>query len=151
MVRSIVRIALTAAAVTLAACGGVKEIATLPGSTTLEITPDRSSYATGTNVGLTVRNVGEQTVEYNLCRREFQRESGAGWTTVYVEIPPCPQTFAALRLAPGETITGTVTLPADLQSGRYRIYFPGFSLAEPSTSSVDMQTQKSSRPFDVTR
>ncbi|HET7231530.1 MAG TPA: hypothetical protein VFJ16_16085 [Longimicrobium sp.] len=151
MARSLVRFALTAAAVTLAACGGAKEIATLPGGTTLEITTDRSAYAAGTNVGLTVRNVGEQTVEYDMCRREFQRLSGSGWATVYVEIPPCLQTFAALRLAPGEVISGAATLPAGLQAGRYRIYFPGFALAEPGTSSADMQTQKSSRPFDVTR
>lgn len=151
MTRSIVRSTLSlAAALMIAACDRSSGI-TLPGSTVLEITPDKASYVAGSDVGLTVRNVGEQPVQYSMCRREYQRLTAAGWATVRVEIPPCVQTLAALVLRPGESIDGGLTLPGDLSAGTYRVYFPGFDLSGDGPSSADLQTQKSSKPFQVTR
>lgn len=150
MIGSIVRHALAvAAALVMSACGSGD--LTLPGSTVLEITPDKASYEAGANVGLTVRNIGEQPVTYNMCRREYQRLTGLGWATVVYETPPCLPTFAAPVLAPGETINGGLTLPGGLSAGTYRVYFPDFDLSGESVSSADIQTQKSSRPFHVTR
>lgn len=150
MARSLVRhtVAL-AAALALTACGSGD--LTLPGSTVLEITPDRTTYAAGSNMGFTVRNVGGQPVTYNMCRREYQRLTTLGWTTVVYETPPCLPTFAPLVLAPGATIDGGLTLPGQLSTGTYRVYFPDFDLSGENASSADLQTQKSSRPFHVTR
>lgn len=150
MNRSLVRHTLAlAAALAITGCGG-GDLA-LPGSTVLEITPDRTTYAAGSNLGFTVRNIGDQPVAYNMCRREYQRLTTLGWSTVVYETPPCLATLAPLVLAPGETIDGGLTLPGALSTGTYRVYFPDFDLSGESASSADLQTQKSSRPFHVTR
>jgi len=150
MVRSIARHTLAlAAALVMNACGSGD--LSLPGSTVLEITPDKTSYATGSSMGFTVRNIGDQPVTYNMCRREYQRLGKLGWATVVYETPPCLPTFAPLVLAPGGTIDGGLTLPGELSPGTYRVYFPDFVLSGESASSADLQTQKSSRPFQVTR
>lgn len=150
MTRSFVRNTLAlAAAVALAACDPGN--GTLAGSTVLEITPERTSYVAGTDLAFTVRNLGTQPVLYNMCRREYQRLTTAGWATTVYETPPCAQTFAALVLHPGETINGGLTLPGELQNGTYRVYFPDFDLSAENSSSADLQTQKSSKPFTVTR
>ncbi|HET7464892.1 MAG TPA: hypothetical protein VFJ82_26855 [Longimicrobium sp.] len=150
MNRSLVRHTLTlAAALVISACGSGD--LTLPGSTVLEITPDRATYAAGSNMEFTVRNIGDQPVTYLMCRREYQRLTSLGWSTVVYETPPCLPTFAPLVLAPGATIDGALTLPGELSTGTYRVYFPDFDLSGENLSSADLQTQKSSKPFQVTR
>lgn len=146
MVRTIVRNALAVlAAATLAACGE----STLPGMLRLDITADRASYAAGSSATLTVRNLGDETVTYSLCSYQVQQQTATGWGTAHAASLPCIASI--LTLAPGESATGTVTLPASLAAGTYRVFYPEIAAAWIDASSVDLATRKSSKPFEVTR
>lgn len=144
MVRSVVRYALaTLAALTLAAC----ENSTLAGPA-VEITPDQPQYTAGSDVMLTVRNLGDEPVAYSFCTRAIQRRTTAGWITEHLESQPCLAVL--LTLDPGELVTGNVELPADLPAGTYRVYLPGIGNYPDDEASAGMQARKSSRSFVVT-
>ena len=144
MARSFVRHALaTLAAVALAACGSATS-----SSLRLDITPDKTQYPAGSQVVLTVRNLGNQAVAYSFCARGLQRRTGGAWVTEDFESHPCPSIL--LLLQPGESVTGSVGLPADLPGGTYRVYLPG--VGEPASDAVlDERTQaeKTSKSFQV--
>jgi hypothetical protein len=141
---SLIRLALAAlAAVTLAAC----ESAT-SSSVRVDITPDKTEYAAGSNVVLTVRNVGDEAVAYSFCARGLQRRTGVAWVTEDFASYPCAAIL--LVLEPGESVTGTINLPTDIPGGIYRVYLPG--IGEPGDDVVldgETQAEKTSRPFEV--
>lgn len=144
MPRSLIRLTLAAlAAVTLTAC----ESAT-SSSLRVDITPDKTEYAAGTDVVLTVRNVGDEPVAYSFCARGLQRRAGFAWVTEDFASHPCASIL--LVLEPGESVTGTINLPTDIPGGTYRVYLPG--IGEPGDDVVldgDTQAEKTSRPFEV--
>jgi hypothetical protein len=144
MTRSFVRHALALlAVVALAAC----ESAT-SSRLRLDITPDKTEYTTGSDVLLTVRNLGDEPVTYSFCTWTIQRQTVSGWVEVDSEAVICPA--AILLLAPGQSATGTIGLPDDIPSGRYRVYLPGIGEAA-SDQVIDEATQaeKHSTPFNV--
>ena len=144
MTRSIVRRALAVlAAVTLAACDSATS-----GSLRLDITPDKPQYTPGTTVLLTIRNLGDEPVNFSFCGREIQRETATGWVTVSAELVSC--TRIGLVLAPGASATGHVELPTDLPAGRYRVYLPLVGGPADDEAGADLETRKSSKPFEVT-
>lgn len=143
MVRSLVRRTLAALALTLAACS----TSTFSGLR-LDITPDKPQYTAGSEVMLTIRNLGDEPVAYSFCAHAVQRQTAAGWVTAEFESNPC--TRILLVVAPAESVTGRVTLPADLPAGTYRVYLPGIGEPTDDEAAADLQSRKSSRPFTVT-
>ncbi len=144
MARSLVRNALAVlAAVALVACS------TVTGSRLrLDITPDKPEYTTGSDVVLTVRNLGDDPVTYSFCTWAVQRLTTSGWVTVDSESVLCPSVI--LLLDPGESVTGTIGLPDNLTNGKYRVFLP--AIGEPASDQViDAQTEaeKVSKSFQV--
>ncbi|HEX9939286.1 MAG TPA: hypothetical protein VGB15_19240 [Longimicrobium sp.] len=144
MTRSLVRNALALlAVVALAAC----ESAT-SSRLRLDITPDRTEYTTGSDVLLTVRNLGDEPVTYSFCTWTVQRRTVTGWVEEDSEAVICPA--AILLLGPGQSATGTIGLPDHIPSGRYRVYLP--AIGEPASDQVidePTQAEKYSTPFNV--
>src|ERR1044071_1471680 len=119
MARTLVRNAPTGlAALTRAACSTATD-----SDLRLDITPDKAEYTAGSNVVLTVRNLGDKAVAYSFCTWAVQRQTTAGWVTVDTESVVCPAIL--LRLDPGQSVTGTIGLPDGIASGRYRVRLPG--------------------------
>ncbi|HYH81889.1 MAG TPA: hypothetical protein VEX86_18925 [Longimicrobium sp.] len=146
MKRGIVRTALAfAAAVMLAACGS-DEI--FLGVLQLQITPDREAYTAGSTATFAIKNLGTAAVQYSQCERVLQRQTSAGWVRVGSGDGACA--LVIHQLAPGGTVQMAAELPATLVPGTYRVYFPGFLYAQPDHISVDLETRKSSPPFQVT-
>ena len=146
MKRSIVRTAFAlAAAVVLGACGGGD---ILGGVLHVQITPDRDAYAAGSTATFTIENLGTSPVQYSYCERVVQRQTAGGWVRTGTGDGACA--LAILTLAPGANVEMTADLPATLPAGTYRVYFPGILYSGPDHISVDMETRKSSRPFQVT-
>ena len=143
MTRSLVRYALAAvAAFALAACTGNATSS----SPFLDITPDHTQYTPGSQVNLTVRNLGEQPVNYSFCGWIIQRQTATGWVSYYSELILCapPQE----SLAPGASVTERVELPANFPAGTYRVFLPGID-PPGQEASADVPSRQSSKPFEV--
>jgi hypothetical protein len=144
MTRSLVRHALALlAAVALAACSSATS-----SRLRLDITPDRTEYTTGSNVLLTIRNLGDEPVTYSFCSWTIQRRTVSGWVEEGSQAVLCPA--AILLLGPGQSVSGTISLPDNIPSGRYRVYLPG--IGEPASDQVidePTQAEKHSTPFNV--
>jgi len=145
MARSLVRSTLAALALVLAACGGESPLSS---TLHLEITPDREAYTAGSTATLTIRNLGASEVSYSLCGHEIQRQTPTGWVAAVPGNGGCA--LVIFTLAPGASVTAETPLPASLPAGTYRVYLPGFVYSRPDEVSLDLQTRKSSRPFQVT-
>ena len=144
MARTLVRNALTVlAALTLAACGTATD-----SDLRLDITPDKPEYTAGSNVVLTVRNLGDEAVAYSFCTWAVQRQTTAGWVTVDSESVICPA--AIYLVGPGQSVTGTIGLPENLASGRYRVHLPGIGeAASDQVITAQTEAEKTSTPFQV--
>lgn len=143
MARSIVRYALAAlAALALAACESATSSSPL-----LDITPDKTQYVAGSEVNLTVRNLGDQPVKYTFCGRVIQRLTVTGWITTYGELILCvpPQE----SLAPGALVTESMELPANIPAGTYRVYLPGIAPQDGDEAAANLPSRRSSKPFEV--
>ncbi|HEU4556620.1 MAG TPA: hypothetical protein VFS20_02180 [Longimicrobium sp.] len=143
MARSLLRHALaTLAALTLAACESATSSTPL-----LDIAPDRTQYAPGSEVNLTVRNLGDQPVKYTFCGRVIQRLTATGWITTYGEFILCapPQE----SLAPGALVTESMELPANIPAGTYRVYLPGIASHDEDEAAANRPSRQSSKPFEV--
>jgi hypothetical protein len=144
MARTLVRNALTVlAALTLAACGTATD-----SDLRLDITPDKPEYTTGSSVVLTIRNLDDDPVGYSFCTWVIERQTLAGWVTVDSQSVACP--MAIFRIDPGQSVTGTIVLPNDLPTGRYRVYLPGIGeLASDQVITERTAAEKTSTPFQV--
>jgi hypothetical protein len=146
MARSLVRHTFAALAVVLAACGGDAPLAT---TLHLDITPDRASYAAGSTVTISIRNLGGADVGYNPCPRVLQRQVLGGWVTLEPSPVMCP--LAIYVLSPGAMVTEEVALSAGLTPGRYRVYFASLTaIPEDDRATADSKSRKASQPFEVT-
>jgi hypothetical protein len=137
-----VRRSLAAAAlVALAAC----ESATSP-APGLRITPNETAYVSGGTAIITVANLGDQAVFYNLCPVRFERRAGFGWTELSFEsLKLC--NAALYQLQPGESITEQVELPSVSGTGTYRVVFPVISTR--ANGGELPHERKASEPFTV--
>jgi hypothetical protein len=137
-----VRRSLTAAALAvLAACEGVTGPAP-----ELRITPNETAYVSGGTATLTVQNLSDEVLFYNLCPAEFERREGQGWVTLDFE--PLKLCNAALfQLQPGESASEQVKLPTVSGTDTYRVVFPYIST---SAGGGELpRERKASKPFTV--
>jgi hypothetical protein len=113
----------------------------------VRITTDRAEYQAGTSGTATVTNVSDLPVLYNLCEREIQRRTPAGW--VAVSRKPGDEGFVCvgvlLTLQPGASTGAGFVLRADLPAGSYRVRFPGLLAPEGDASASAQATP----PFRV--
>ena len=85
----------------------------------VSLTLDRTSYAAGDAVTLTLRNSGAGQYYFNPCPRIIEREENGAWTPVDEGQRMC--TMEAWILDPNGTRTATTELPDSLAAGRYRV------------------------------
>ena len=111
----------------------------------VQLRVDRSEYAPGAAMTLTVVNTSADTFAFNPCTRQIERESGAGWTRIE-EGRIC--TMEAWILEPRATRSGDTELPASLQPGRYRATL---SLSRQGQAPAGENELAVSSPFSVTR
>lgn len=85
----------------------------------VQLRTDRTSYAPGATVNLTIVNGSDVALGYNACQRIVERREGTAWTAVAEEGRMC--TMQIKLVAAGATTTDTTDLPADLANGEYRL------------------------------
>ena len=120
--RPSLRIALTAACITLAACRTDSAIA--PGSgSPVYLTIERAAYSAKETVRGALVNRGTSSVPYSFCAGVLERQTLTGWETAQAWYPPCA--YLATSVAPGESVNWAVTLWFSIPSGTYRLSFPG--------------------------
>jgi hypothetical protein len=112
----------------------------------VELRTDRTSYAPGGQVGLTIVNGGTAGYSFNPCTRAVQREVNGAWEPVPEPDRVC--TMEAWLLEPGATRTATTELPASLAEGRYRL---AISLSPGSQPAPATPVIATSAPFTVGR
>lgn len=139
------RLLFTAAAALLAACteGPADPIP----SPLLDIIPDRTTYARGDVVTITIHNRSAQRMYYTMCAGPFlQRRSGGGWKKP-TSGPFTACDAAAMYLDAGTSVEEQYHLPKATFPGTYRIFYPGIY----APGDVDqVEDHSSSRPFTVT-
>jgi len=134
-------LAATALAV-LAACEGAA--GPDPG---LRITPNETAYVSGGTATLTVRNLGDQVLFYNLCPVIIERREGRGWVSLnYESLKLC--NAALFQLQPGESVSEQVALPTVSGSDTYRVVFPYISTSSTNRDEIPRE-RKASAPFTV--
>jgi hypothetical protein len=139
------RLLFAAAAALLAACA--ESPADPIPSPLLDIIPDRTTYAAGDLVTVTIHNRSAQRMFYTMCAGPFlQRRSGGGWKKL-VSGPFTACDAAALYLDAGASVETQYHLPKAAFAGTYRIFYPGI-VAPGDVNQVE--DHSSSRPFAVT-
>jgi hypothetical protein len=105
-----------AAALALAASAQVAEI---------ELTTDRSRYAPGDRVIVSLVNRASTPVWYNPCPRELQLHTEGTWVTVVSRPASDEEQCIALayRLEPGMSAEDVTPLDSTLAPGRYRLRY----------------------------
>jgi len=103
------------------------------------------SYAPGEAVLLTLRNLYDQPIGYNLCTSELQRSVNDTWERV-AEDRMC--TMQLNVLDPGKVDTFSVTLPESLAAGTYR-YSTGVQGLEHANEPPGQALTLSTSPFQV--
>ena len=120
--RLALRLALTAACITLAACRTDSAVAPGNGSS-VYLTIDRLAYLSRDTARGALVNRGTSSVPYSFCAGVLERQTLAGWETAQSWYPPCA--YLATSVAPGESVPWTVVLSYPISSGTYRLSFPG--------------------------
>lgn len=107
---------------------------------------DRSEYAAGANVELTIANQSASMFTFNPCLRIVERQDGGTWSRVEERDRVC--TMEGWLLQPSETRSATTDLPRTLAPGRYRL---ALVLAHEDAATSGQSTTATSAPFSVTR
>lgn len=84
----------------------------------VEFSTDRAQYAPGDDVQLRLVNGVDQTLGYNLCFSDLERQDGQEWQVV-----PDPETVCTTvqhGLSPGDSAYFTKTIMTGIPSGTYR-------------------------------
>jgi hypothetical protein len=145
MARTLVRTLLaTVAALVLPACG---RDTTLGGTLHVQLTTDKTAYTAGNDAIVTLRNLGDLPVTYNLCDYHLQHSTSVGWITQIHGGLPCMAVITVLQ--PGDSASAPVPLPETLPSGTYRVYYPIIEESPQAPSSANAQTRKSTNAFQV--
>lgn len=136
--RSLAAAALAALAACESATGSAPE---------LRITPDETAYVSGSTATLTVQNLGDEVLFYNLCPTIIERREGFGWVSLNFEsLELC--NAALFQLQPGESVSEQVMLPTVSGSGTYRVVFPYISTSSTDRDDIPRE-RKASEPFTV--
>jgi hypothetical protein len=81
---------------------------------------DKSDYAPGGAVVMTITSHSTDTLGYNPCSdRSFQRDTSGSWVAHLEPNRMCTMELRLLK--PHETATATTEVPADARAGTYRI------------------------------
>ena len=113
------------AALSMNACGVISQIGR-GSSGDYSISTNRNVYNRGSTGEVTIRNVSDNTLEYNLCQRRLERQVGRDWVTSY-EWPTAGGgcTTELRRLNRGEAVNTLFDIPTGVPSGTYRVVFTG--------------------------
>lgn len=116
--------ALAFGAVTLGGCSGL--LGRGGSSSDYQITTNRQDYTRGSTGEATIRNVSDETVEYNLCQRRLERRVDNSWVVAF-EWPTAGGacTSEARSLAKGASVNTFFELPTGVPAGTYRVVFTG--------------------------
>ena len=90
-------------------------VATTSGGGEIHITTQANSYAPGAQVAFSIHNATARQYAFNPCTRSFEREGHGA-----VPEPDRMCTMEAWLLEPDGTRDATVSLPPNLEPGRYR-------------------------------
>lgn len=110
--------------VTLGGCGGLLG----RGGTSPDylVRANRDIYSRGNTGEATIRNISDETLDYNLCPRRLERMANKYWVVAF-EWPTAGSacTTEARRLSKGESVNALFEVPTGVPTGRYRIVFSG--------------------------
>lgn len=113
----------------------------------VQVTTDRSAYTRGEEGQVTIANLSDDPVQYNLCRREVERREVAGWNVVWTDPPVGSECGSeAYLLPPGGSLLVGMALPADLAPGTYRMRFLWLSA---DGSDALPSTQRTTNSFEI--
>jgi hypothetical protein len=95
-------------------------------SSSYQLRTNRDVYNRGNTGEITVRNVSDRTVEYNLCQRRLERRVGSSWVSAF-EWPTAGGacTLEARRLGPDAVVYALFEIPTGVPAGSYRVVFLG--------------------------
>jgi hypothetical protein len=125
-----------AGALILSGCGGFLRHGGT--SNDYQLTTNRTSYARGNTGEVTVRNVSDRNVEYNLCQRRLERQANKYWVVAFewpVAGGAC--TTIARTLKKSESVTTLFDIPTGVPAGSYRLVFTGLLDADGKIVSPD--------------
>ncbi len=88
-------------------------------SSDADLTLDKSSFASGAQVRMTIRSRTSDVLGFNPCNRTLERQDGSRW--VKFEEPGRMCTMELWLLEPQATRSATTDLPASVPSGTYRV------------------------------
>ena len=131
-------------------CGNDSSLIVDPGApgriveTGIELALDKTSFAQGELVRVTMTNRTERNYGFNLCTRTFERREGDRWVAMPPELRLC--TMQLDGLPAGAVRTGTTDLHGDAGPGVYRLLL-GFSLL--SAAGPDAHVVATSAPFTI--
>ena len=136
--RSLAAAALAALAACESATGSAPE---------MRITPNETAYVSGGTATLTVQNLSDEVLFYNLCQVIIERRQGFGWVSLnYESLKLC--NAALFQLQPGESVSEQVLLPTVSGSDTYRVVFPYISTSSSNRDEIPREA-KASEPFTV--
>lgn len=137
-------------ATTLAACSSPSD--PVFGVGDIEVLTDRTQYAAGDSVFVTITNKGVTRLLYNMCPARLERETG----TLWISAGESPGAFGdqgceavARWFDPGEFMFFAAQLPASLPDGNYRIRFESFR--DFDAGAMLPGSRLASAPFEVRR
>ena len=113
----------------------------------LIIYPSTSVARPGDQLTVHLINGSGQDLSQNLCPLALQQKQGSIWASIYVE-PVTGSACPALSISfpSGQAIKRTLTLPAGLAPGQYRVIFQWLSLKKGPELPEDLRASKA---FDV--
>jgi hypothetical protein len=103
-----------------------------------QITTNTTSYKRGSTGEVTIKNVTDKPLEYNLCQRRLERQENKYWIVAF-EWPTAGGacTTEARRLAKGESVNTLFELPTGVPTGRYRVVFTNLLSKDGKTLASD--------------
>jgi hypothetical protein len=112
------------AALSLQGCGGL--LGGGGSSRDYRITTNQTTYTRGNTGEATIRNVSDETLEYNLCPRRLETQANKYWIVAF-EWPTAGSacTTEARRLAKGESVNTLFEIPTGVPPATYRVVFTG--------------------------
>jgi hypothetical protein len=108
-------------------CSNTTETRYAPGA--LRIETAQSSYQAGDTLSISLQNIGEVSVAYNLCPTFLEQHVGTEWISRGTPADLFSQTGCepiASGLTPGGVAVLERRLPQILPPGNYRVRFEGF-------------------------
>jgi hypothetical protein len=112
-----------------------------------QITANSNTYQRGNTGEVTLKNVSDETLEYNLCQRRLERQENKYWIVAF-QWPTAGGacTTELRRLSKGESVNTLFEIPTGVPTGRYRVVFTALRGADGKILSSD---PAATQVFDV--